>query len=50
MFLLINDFSLTDSTGDDVTEVILNCRHYYLLFLKRLDENDTKWSGICGNQ
>jgi hypothetical protein len=40
---LINDFSLTDSTGADSTEAILNQPHYYLLFLKQLDENDSKW-------
>ena len=40
---LINDFSLTDGTGADSTEAILNLPHYYLLFLKQLDENNSKW-------
>ena len=39
----INDFSLSDSTGGDSTEAILNQPHYYLFFLKELDEKSDKW-------
>ncbi|MES2431312.1 MAG: BT_3928 family protein [Bacteroidota bacterium] len=45
---LINDFSLTDSTGADVTETILSQEGtYYLLFIKDMDsyaysDNDIK--------
>jgi hypothetical protein len=41
----INDFSLTDSTGADVTETVLGQNgEYYLFFLKELDEGSSKWS------
>jgi uncharacterized membrane protein YphA (DoxX/SURF4 family) len=41
----INDFSLTDSTGADVTETVLGqSGDYYLFFLKELDEGNSKWS------
>lgn len=39
----INDFSLTDSTGSDSTEAILNQPHYYILFLKDMDSKINKW-------
>jgi hypothetical protein len=40
---VINDFSLTDSSGADVTETVMNQPEYYLLFLKELDKVDTQW-------
>ena len=39
----INDFSLTDSTGADSTEIVLNKSKYYLFFIKDLDGGDEKW-------
>ena len=40
----INDFSLTDSTGADVTENLLNQKKsYYLFFIKDFDNNPAKW-------
>ncbi|MEN9570968.1 MAG: hypothetical protein RL172_2199 [Bacteroidota bacterium] len=39
----INDFSLTDTTGADNTEDVLNQPHYYLLFLKELDAKTSEW-------
>ena len=35
---LINDFSLTATDGEDSTETILNKEHYYLFFIKSIDE------------
>lgn len=35
---LINDFSLTAADGEDSTETILNKEHYYLFFIKNIDE------------
>lgn len=40
---LINDFSFTTEAGNDTTEAILNQPHYYLFFLKELDENSGEW-------
>ncbi len=41
---LINDFSLTDEQGNDVTEKILgNKESYYLLFVKELTGNEDDW-------
>lgn len=40
---VINDFSLSDSTGADSTEAILNQPHYYILFLKEMDSNTAQW-------
>jgi len=43
---LINDFSLTDEEGNDVTESILNePGTYYLLFIKEVPSNTEDWSG-----
>lgn len=40
----INDFSLTDSAGNDVTEQVLTtATPYYLLFLKDIDAHADKW-------
>ena len=40
----INDFSLTDSTGADVIENLLNQKKsYYLFFIKDFDNNPAKW-------
>jgi uncharacterized membrane protein YphA (DoxX/SURF4 family) len=39
----INDFSLSDSTGADSTDAILNQPHFYLFFLKELDEKSAEW-------
>lgn len=39
----INDFSLSDSTGGDSTEAILNQPHYYLFFIKELADNTDQW-------
>ncbi|UEG49399.1 DoxX family membrane protein [Ferruginibacter lapsinanis] len=42
---LINDFSLTDSSGTDVTEAVLGQPgEYYLFFIKNFDEPTTKWT------
>ncbi len=35
---LINDFSLTAADGGDSTETILNKAHYYLFFIKNMEE------------
>jgi len=41
---LINDFSLTDEDGNDVTESILNePGKYYLLFMKEAPDNGDAW-------
>ncbi|MEJ7588422.1 MAG: BT_3928 family protein [Ferruginibacter sp.] len=41
----INDFSLTDSSGVDVTEAILGQQgDYYLFFLQNLNNGVTRWS------
>lgn len=41
---LINDFSLSDTTGNDVTvEVLSNADYYYLLFIKEVPEGKNKW-------
>ena len=42
---LINDFSLTDSAGADVTETLLSPnRFYYLFFLKDMEGGTARWS------
>ncbi len=42
---LINDFSLTDSAGTDVTESLLSQNgNYYLFFLKNMEGSTVKWS------
>lgn len=42
---LINDFSLTDSAGVDVTEAVLSqSGEYYLFFIKELEANVASWS------
>lgn len=42
---LINDFSLTDSAGADVTEIILDQKgNYYLFFIKEMDNNSSRWT------
>ena len=42
---LINDFSLTDSTGANVTEAILGqSGEYYLLFLQTLNNGVSRWA------
>ncbi len=47
---LINDFSLTDSAGADVTETLLSQPgNYYLFFLKDLDAGTVNWSGAFTN-
>lgn len=40
---VINDFSLKDSAGVDVTETVMNQPEYYLLFLKALDRGEMQW-------
>jgi len=42
----INDFSLTDSSGSDATENILNTAAYYLFFLKDMDESADRWLSV----
>jgi len=39
----INDFILSDSTGGDSTEVILNKPSYYLFFVKEMTGDSDKW-------
>ena len=40
----INDFSLTDTTGADVTETLLSQdAAYYLFFIKDFEEGSSKW-------
>lgn len=47
---LINDFSFTDSTGDDVTESILNSgKPFYLLFVKDVPDNINGWKSSLQN-
>jgi uncharacterized membrane protein YphA (DoxX/SURF4 family) len=42
---LINDFSLTDSSGTDVTESLLGqAGNYYLFFLKDMEGSTVNWS------
>lgn len=44
---LINDFSLKTPDGADSTETILNKEHYYLFFMKDLDEAVVeKWQNV----
>ncbi len=46
----INDFSLTDSTGSNVTEVILSQPGvYYLFFLQNINEGVNRWSASFSN-
>lgn len=41
---LINDFNLTDSSGNDVTAQVLNSNSaYYLLFLQEINVDSKKW-------
>jgi len=42
----INDFILSDSTGSDSTETILNKPAYYLFFVKELGEDTDKWLSL----
>lgn len=47
---LINDFSLTDSAGVDVTETLLNqSGNYYLFFLKDMEGGTMRWSTAFTN-
>ncbi len=47
---LINDFSLTDTAGNDVTEVILGQKgNYYLFFLKDMENNAERWTNAFSN-
>lgn len=47
---LINDFSLTDSAGVDVTETLLGqAGEYYLFFLKDLEGSTVNWSAAFAN-
>jgi uncharacterized membrane protein YphA (DoxX/SURF4 family) len=47
---LINDFSLTDATGVDVTEPLLNSNgNYYLFFLKNMESGTPQWSTDFAN-
>lgn len=47
---LINDFSLTDSAGVDVTETLLGqAGEYYLFFLKDLEGSTVNWSAGFAN-
>lgn len=40
----INDFSLTDEDGNNVTESVLNePGNYYLVFLKEVPDNTDSW-------
>lgn len=42
---LINDFSLTDSSGTNVTaELLGQNKNYYLFFLKNLNDGSVRWS------
>ncbi|MES2849114.1 MAG: BT_3928 family protein [Bacteroidota bacterium] len=44
---LINDFSLTAADGGDSTETILNKEHYYLFFIKNMEEAVVdRWQNI----
>ena len=42
----INDFILSDSTGNDSTEAILNKPAYYLFFIKELGSDTDKWLSL----
>jgi hypothetical protein len=42
----INDFILSDSTGGDSTEAILNKPAYYLFFVKELGADTDKWLSL----
>ncbi len=47
---VINDFSLTDSAGVDVTEELLGKNeNYYLFFLKDMEGGTTRWSTAFTN-
>jgi hypothetical protein len=47
---LINDFSLTDSAGVDVTETLLGqSGNYYLFFLKDMEGSTVNWSTAFTN-
>jgi uncharacterized membrane protein YphA (DoxX/SURF4 family) len=47
---LINDFSLTDSAGVDVTETVLGqAGDYYLFFLKDMEGSTANWSTAFTN-
>ncbi len=47
---LINDFSITAPDGGDSTEAILNKPHYYLLFIKNMeDAGADKWISVFGD-
>ncbi len=44
---LINDFSLTDSQGNDSTEAILTQPNYYLFFIRNMEEaNVDRWQNV----
>lgn len=44
---LINDFSLSDAEGSDSTETILNKEHYYLFFVRNLEEaKPDRWRNV----
>ncbi|HMO62904.1 MAG TPA: DoxX family membrane protein [Ferruginibacter sp.] len=40
---VINDFTLRDADGIDVTETVLNQPEYYLFFIKAFEKNEIKW-------
>lgn len=45
---LINDFSLSDEAGNDVTvEILSNSDYYYLLFIKDVPEAGDSWITAC---
>ena len=45
---LINDFSLTDVDGNDVTaEILSNPDYYYLLFIRDVPEAGESWIDDC---
>ena len=47
---LINDFSLTDSSGNDVTDIILGEKgNYYLFFIKEIEKDSSRWSNSFSN-
>ena len=42
---IINDFSLTDTAGNDVTDIVLGQKgNYYLFFIKQMENNTERWS------
>ena len=45
----INDFILTDSTGADSTEAILNKPDYYLFFIKEMENGGEKWISVLND-